>query len=117
MPPIVIPESDDALLTECEVETFRSGGPGGQHANKVESGVRLTHTPSGVVVTSRASRSQYRNKQLALEELRKRLEALNKPKKKRIASKPSAASKRKRLDSKRRRGETKAKRRKPAADE
>ena len=86
MPPIVIPESDDALLTECEVETFRSGGPGGQHANKVESGVRLKHTPSGVVVTSRASRSQYRNKQLALEELRKRLEALNKPKKKRIAS-------------------------------
>ena len=117
MPDIPIPDDNDALLAECEVETFRSGGPGGQHANKVESGVRLTHTPSGVVVTSRASRSQYRNKQLALEELRKRLEALNKPKKKRIASKPPAASKRKRLDFKRRRGETKAKRRKPAADE
>ena len=117
MLPFVIPRSDEALLAECEVETFRSGGPGGQHANKVESSVRLTHAPSGIVVTSRASRSQYRNKQLALEELRSRLEALNKPKKKRIATKPSGASKRKRLDTKRHRGETKAKRRKPRSEE
>ena len=114
---IPIPDDNDALLAECEVETFRSGGPGGQHANKVESGVRLRHGPSGVVVTSRTSRSQYRNKQLALEELRKRLEALNKPKKKRVATKPTGTSRRKRLDGKRRHGSKKASRKKPEADD
>lgn len=117
MPHIPISNDNDALLAECEVETFRSGGPGGQHANKVESSVRLTHTPSGIVVTSRTSRSQYRNKQLALEELRRRLEVLNKPVKKRIATNPSTTSKRKRIEAKKRRSETKAKRKKPAADE
>ena len=117
MPRISLPDDNDALLAECEVETFRSGGPGGQHANKVESGVRLSHGPSGIVVTILSSRSQHRNKQLALEELRNRLDVLNKPVKKRVATKPSASSKRKRLDTKRRRGEKKARRKKPGADE
>ncbi len=117
MPGITIPDEDDALLAACEVDTFRSGGPGGQHANKVESGVRLTHVPSGIVVTSRDSRSQYRNKQLALAELRKRLEALNKPVRRRIATKPSAASKRKRLEAKVHRGKTKMQRQTPPSDD
>ncbi len=108
--------SDDALLSDCDVDTFRSGGPGGQHANKVESAVRLTHRPSGEVVTSRASRSQHRNKQLALEELRRRLIALAQPKKKRRRTKPTAGSKRRRLDAKRKRGEKKANRRPPSME-
>ena len=66
---IKLPESDDGLMRECEVETFRSSGPGGQHVNKTESAVRLRHTPSGVVVTSQQERSQHRNK--AREFLRK----------------------------------------------
>ena len=45
---IYIPESDEALLSECKVETFRSSGKGGQHANKTESAVRLTHIKSGI---------------------------------------------------------------------
>ena len=113
MPRYDIPEDNDALLAECDVETFRSGGPGGQHANKVESGVRLTHRPSGITVTSRKSRSQWRNKALALASLRERLEEENRPATPRVPTRPTAASKRRRLDAKRRRAETKAHRRKP----
>ena len=113
MPRIAIPEDADALLAECDVETFRSGGPGGQHANKVESAVRLTHRPTGEAVTRRDTRSQHRNKKLALDELRRRLEAMNRPRKKRVATKPTAASKRRRLEAKRQRSEKKALRRNP----
>ncbi|MFN2417177.1 MAG: peptide chain release factor-like protein, partial [Pyrinomonadaceae bacterium] len=67
---IRLPESDEDLLRECEVETFRSGGPGGQHVNKVETGVRLRHPPSGVVVNCREERSQHRNKMNCLRKLR-----------------------------------------------
>ena len=74
---IILPESDEDLLRECDVETFRSSGPGGQHVNKTESAVRLRHLPSGVVVTSRQERSQHRNKALCLERLRKKVGQLN----------------------------------------
>lgn len=113
MPRHDIPDDNDALLAACDVETFRSGGPGGQHANKVESGVRLTHRPSGITVTSRKSRSQWRNKALALAALRERLEAENRPKTPRVPTRPTAASKRRRLEAKRRRAQKKALRKPP----
>jgi len=71
---MTVPESDDELLAECDVDTYRAGGPGGQHVNKRETAVRLTHRPTGVVVTCQEGRSQFRNKELALERLRGRLE-------------------------------------------
>src|SRR5256886_10464622 len=73
---ILLPESDEDLLRECEVDTFRSSGPGGQHVNKTESAVRLTHLPSGVVVTSQEERSQHRNKAICLEKLREKIAKL-----------------------------------------
>ncbi len=54
---------------DFDVQTFRSGGKGGQHQNKVESGVRIIHRASGAVGESRTDRSQHRNRRLALERL------------------------------------------------
>ncbi len=108
-----IPPDNDALLAECDVETLAAGTKGGQRANKVETGVRLTHRPSGLVVMSRASRSQFRNKALAVAELRRRLEEAARPVIPRIATKPTKASRRRRLDAKRQRAEKKARRQKP----
>ncbi len=54
---------------DFDVQTFRSGGKGGQHQNKVESGVRIIHRDSGAVGESRTDKSQHRNKRLALERL------------------------------------------------
>ena len=110
---IKIPDSNDALLSECEVETFRSGGKGGQHANKTESAVRLTHTKSGIKVTCQDERSQYLNKIKCLKELRVRIEKYNFKPLKRIRTKPTRASKEKRLLSKKYNAEKKKNRKKP----
>ena len=74
---VKLPESDEDLLRECEIDTFRASGPGGQHVNKTESAVRLRHLPSGIVVTARQERSQHQNKALCLRKLRKKVEQLN----------------------------------------
>lgn len=110
---VPIPESDDHLLDECRVETFRSGGPGGQHQNKTESGVRLVHIPTGIRVTAREERSQHRNRAKALERLRARLVELNEIVKPRKPTRVPRTQKKKRLEGKKRRGETKRLRKKP----
>jgi len=56
---------------DFDIQTFRSGGKGGQHQNKVNSGVRIIHRASGAVGVSRTDRSQHRNRRLALERLTK----------------------------------------------
>ena len=106
-----IPDSDDALLAECRVDTLRAGTKGGQRANKVETGVRLTHGPSGIVVVSRRERSQLRNREHALAELRRRLVARATPKKKRRATRPTMGSKKRRAEAKRRQSKKKSDRR------
>jgi ribosome-associated protein len=78
-PPFDIPDSDDALLAECDVQTFHASGPGGQSVNTSDSAVRLRHRPSGITVTCRQERSQLRNKHICLRRLRERLEELNAP--------------------------------------
>ena len=102
---------DAALLAQCEETFFTAGGPGGQHRNKTESGVRLAHPPTGTVVTATERRSQARNRGEALWRLRERLEALARREKPRRPTRPTRGSKERRLAEKRRHGERKASRR------
>ncbi len=79
-----VPISDTELLAECEVQTFRASGPGGQHVNRRETAVRLRHRPTGIVVVCQQERSQARNKQIALAGLRRRLQARMRRRRRRI---------------------------------
>ena len=74
----VMPEIEGTIEIEIRPDdlkrdTFRSGGPGGQHQNKTESGVRYTHLPTGVAAESRSERSQHKNDQMALSQLKAKL--------------------------------------------
>ena len=119
-------------LDEIELRTSRSSGPGGQHANVTASRVEASFDVeesavlgeeakrriagrAGRVVRASAqdTRSQARNRELALERLRARLEHALAVQRPRRATKPTAASRRRRLDSKRRRGDVKRGRRRP----
>lgn len=99
---------DEALLKACDVEYFIASGPGGQHRNKTESGVRLTHPPTELSVSATERRSQIQNKGVALERLREGLKALTFVPKVRRATKPSKGSQKRRLEGKKRTGEKKA---------
>lgn len=97
----------DTLEREVVVDVFRASGPGGQHVNRTESALRLTHPPSGVVVIAQDSSSQHRNREIAFERLRERLVRLNHVPKKRVATKPTLGSRERRLGAKKLRARTK----------
>src|SRR5262245_15908523 len=130
--------TDDVLipLDEIELRASRSSGPGGQHANVTASRVEAVFDVHASTVLSEAqqariaarlgprvtasaqdTRSQMRNRELALERLADRLAAALEVARPRHKTRPTAASRRKRVDSKRRRGETKRGRRRPSADD
>jgi protein subunit release factor B len=103
--------SDEKLLAECEIDVFIASGPGGQHRNTTESGVRITHKPTELSVTATERRSQHQNRGEALERLKSGLRQLTFVPKTRRPTKPTKGSKRRRLDEKKRQGEKKANRR------
>src|SRR5262245_27529333 len=65
--------TDEQLLAQCEVDTYRASGPGGQKRNKTSSAVRIRHPASGLLVIAEESRSQHENKARALRRLRQAL--------------------------------------------
>lgn len=102
---------DELLLRECEIETFVASGPGGQHRNKTESGVRLSHAATELSVTATERRSQAQNREVALARLRDALKALTFVPKPRRKTRPTRGSQERRIAEKKRLGEKKKLRR------
>jgi protein subunit release factor A len=107
----------DALEREVEIQVFRASGPGGQHVTRTESALRIVHPPSGVVVIAQDSPSQARNRETAFRRLAERLERLNRVPKKRVPTRPTAGSRRRRIEGKKLRAGTKQLRGRVRGDE
>src|ERR1051326_2216412 len=92
----------DSLERDCDIDYFIASGPGGQHRNKVETGVRLTHRPSGTVVTATERRSQRANREVAFERMAARLEEMQRVPTPRTPTNTPPGSRKRRLEAKRR---------------
>lgn len=92
---------------DLRIDYFRGSGPGGQHRNTSETGVRIKHLPTGIVATATESRSRHMNLQRAMARLEQKLAARETKRRPRIKTRPGKAAVARRLDSKRKQGEKK----------
>ena len=92
---------------DLRIDYFRASGPGGQHRNKSETGVRLTHLPSGIVVTATESRSRHQNLRHAYARLEAKLAARNRVVIPRVPTRPGRGAIERRLEEKRRQSQRK----------
>ena len=95
------PTDRESLERDCDVEFFIASGPGGQHRNKVETGVRLVHRPTGITVTATERRSQHANREAAFARMQTRLEEFQCVETPRKPTRPTTASRERRVSEKR----------------
>lgn len=106
----------DQLETEVEVSVYQASGSGGQHRNRTFSAVRMKHLPTGIVVTAADSRSQLRNRKIALERLQERLAEHFHEDPPRVPTKKGKAVRRRERDKRQRQADKKKLRRSPDID-
>ncbi|HLZ20853.1 MAG TPA: peptide chain release factor-like protein [Ktedonobacterales bacterium] len=111
------PTDRESLERDSDMAFFIATGPGGQNRNKVETGVRLTHRPTGIVVTATERRSQHANREAAFARLAERLEEMQREVKPRAPSRLNRTDRERRLAEKRRASTIKRLRGAPAAEE
>lgn len=104
-----------SLERDTKLEFLRGSGPGGQRRNRRETGVRLHHIPSGIVIVADNLASQARNREVAFQRLKARLVRLNRPRKRRIPTTPSPSVVERRIRAKRWKTRKKELRKKPPA--
>ncbi len=107
----------DSLEAICEISFIRAGGPGGQHRNRRETGVRLVHPPSGTQIVATERRSQAQNLEIAFGRLLERLLSMNAVQKKRHKTRVPRSQQRQRLEHKKQRGAVKSMRKRPRGDD
>ena len=96
------PTDRESLERDSDVEFVRASGKGGQNRNKVETGVRLTHRPTGLVVMATERRSQAQNREVAFERMAERLEELQREETPRVPTRVNRVQREARLAEKRR---------------
>ncbi len=114
--PVEVPSLEE-LEREVEVTVFQASGPGGQHRNRTYSAVRVRHIPTGMVVTCSQTRSQLRNRRIALERLREKLIERSRTAPPRRPTRKPRRVRQRELEAKRRRGLIKKLRARPRGEE
>ena len=103
----------EQLEREVEITAYQASGPGGQHRNRTYSAIRMTHPPTGITVTASESRSQHRNRKIALQRLHAKLVDHFKPETPRVPTRKGSAVRQRERQERSRMSDKKNKRQRP----